>query len=253
MADEFSGLTDFTNFGDVTGAVPAPSTNFTGSGGLANILSQWGMGGAGSALPGTPAAPTGGGDWFSGLTKGLDKYLSPVAGLAKTISPLAGIASTGLGAAGSIMNMQRGATANRAMTQAMGTERQISQAALPEATKLTAAGGEAMLGGPIPEGIQAQVDAWKQKAQAEINSYLAHAGIADSTEMTKWQAYIDQQGYLMGQQLSSGLYTQGLQGLGVAGQGATGLSSSAAQMSAGVPSQISSVNSALAKLLAAQG
>jgi hypothetical protein len=265
MADDL-GLNSILFGGDSGGGAPSiPSGGFNLSGieapsGISPQglnLGTYGGGGADVNLPGVPTSPdSGGGGWFSNLMGGLGKTLSPVGDFAKSAFPYIGdiakLGAAGAGIGSSILGMQQGGKANQALDQSMRTQRQIAGAALPEATKLTAAGGEAMLGGPIPPGIQAEVDAWKQKASAEINSYLAHAGIADSTEMAKWQAYIDQQGYLMGQQLSSGLYGQGLQGLGVAGSGAGGLASTAGQMSAGVPQAISGANKALAQL-SAQG
>lgn len=257
MADGLD-LGSFNLFGgDTGGGAPSiPSGGFNLSGiESPSFPSLPGLNfGGGSGDINVPASPTpdigGGGGWFGNLMGGLGKTLDPLAGFAKSIGPLAQLGTAGAGIANSIMGMQQGAQANRGLNQAMRTQRDIAGAALPEATKLTAAGGEAMLGGPLPAGIQAQVDAWKQKATAEINSYLANAGIANSTEQAKWQAYIEQQGYLMGQQLASGLYGQGLQGLGVAGGSAGGLASTASQMSAGVPTAISGANRALAQLTA---
>ena len=254
MADDL-GLNSIL-FGGDTGGGGTPSSsgfNLSGIEGPSGISPQGFNLGGGAAdinLPGVPSSPEGGGGWWGNLMGGLGKAVDPLTSFARGIAPVAGLAQTGLGAASSIMGMRQGAQANKALEQSMHTQRDIAGAALPEATKLTAAGGEAMLGGPLPPGITAQVDAWKQKATAEINSYLAHAGIADSTEHEKWKAYIDQQGYLMGQQLASGLYGQGLQGLGVAGGSASGLASTAGSMAQGVPSQIAGANKALSSLIA---
>jgi hypothetical protein len=257
-------LGSFNLFGGDTPSTPSvPSGGFDlfGAGGGGGVpTGSYGLGAGSLDTSGIPGgsleagAPSGGGSggWFGNLMGGLGKTLDPIAGFAKNIGPIAQLGTAGAGIASSIMGMNQGAKANQALGQSMQTQRDISRAVLPEATKLTTAGGEAMLGGPLPEGIQAQVDAWKQKATAEMNSYLVNAGIASSTEQAKWQAYIEQQGYLMGQQLASGLYGQGLQGLGVAGGSAGGLASTAGQMSAGVPQAISGANKALAQL-AAQG
>jgi hypothetical protein len=245
-------MADFPDLGVGGGfEAPAPSLN------LGDFAPQYGPAFTGSTLSdvlqagGTPAQGGGGeGGWWSNLTGGLGKMLDPVASAAKAISPIAGLGAAGAGIAGSIMGMKQGGQARAAQQQAMGTQRDVSRAVLPSATALTQEGAAAMLGGPLPSGIQAQVDDFKRKSKAEINQYLSHAGIADSTMMAQWDAYIEQQATLYGQQLSQGLYGQGLQGLGVAGSGASALSSSATQLGAGVPSSISDANKALAMLAA---
>jgi hypothetical protein len=246
-------MADFPDLGVGGGfEAPAPSLN------LSDFTPQYGPAFTGSTMQdilqagGTPTPDAGGGGWLSNLTGGLGKIMSPVADVAKSASPLFGLGSAGASIANSIMGMKQGAQAQKATQQAMGTQRDISRAALPSATALTQEGATAMLGGPLPPGIQAQVDDFKRKSKAEINQYLSHAGIADSTMMAQWDAYIEQQATLYGQQLSQGLYGQGLQGLGVAGGGASALSSTAERMGAGVPSSIADANKALA-LLAAQG
>ncbi len=191
-----------------------------------------------------------GGNWWDRMTSGLGGILGDVAGGAKAIGPLAGLAGTGAGIANSIMGMRQAGQSQAAQRQAMGTQRDISKAVLPSATALTEQGASAMLGGPLPSGIQAQVDDYKRRSMAQINAYLSHAGIADSTMMKEWEMYIDQEATLFGQQLAAGLYGQGLQGLGVAGSGASALSSTASQMSAGVPSSIAAANNSLSRLLA---
>lgn len=256
-------LNAFADFSSPESFAAAGSPSYTPpSSGLDNILSQWAQGQGGGAFPSsTPsldawagggagsATPTGS-NWWADLTGGLNKFLGNAGSFAKTIGPIAQLGATGAGIGASIMGMKQAGQNQQLQRQAMNTQRDISRAVLPSATNLTEQGASAMLGGPLAPGIQAEVDAWKQKAQAEINSYLAHAGIQDSTMMAQWQAYIDQQGYLLGQQLSSGLYGQGLQGLGVAGQGASALASTATNMNAGVPSSIADANKALAQLTA---
>ena len=263
MAD-FPDLGGFSLTGgdtpDIGSSIPSGGFSF-GGGSIPSSIPGAGLsfGGGGLDASGIPAggfdtsgisAPSGGGGWWDNLSGGLGKAIDPVLGFAKAAAPFAQLGTAGAGIANSIMGMQQGAQANKALGQSMRTQRDIAGAALPEATKLTTAGGEAMLGGPLPPGIEAQVNDWKQRTRAEMNSYLSHAGIANSTEQAKWDAWIEQQGYLMGQQLAGGLYGQGLQGLGVAGGGAAGLASTAGQMGSGVPQSIAGANKALSQLTA---
>lgn len=273
-------MADFLgDFGTPDVSAPIPSApdmgtgfNFGSGGGFpTSILNQWGGGelpGGGASIPsfggGTGVPDLGGTDWFGKLTGGLSKLwsgtkslgsdlISPTGAEGKGPTPLSsilGIGATGLGAANSIMGMRQAGTNAAMQRQAMGTQRDISRAVMPSATELTQQGASMMLGGPLSSGIQAQVDDFKRKATAEINSYLAHAGIADSTEMAKWQMYIETQATLYGQQLASGLYGQGLEGLATAGGSASALSSTATNMNANVPASIEAVNKAIAKLQA---
>jgi hypothetical protein len=240
--------------GSGSSSLPGGGLNFNLGGSAGLPMNDWLSSFEKSLTPGVsspmPGNNNNGGDWFSNISKGLDKYMTPVAGLAKAISPLVGLGTAGAGIGNAIMGMQQGRQGQQAVQQAMGTERDISRAALPAATNLVNAGSTAMLGGPLTPGIQAQVDDFKRRSKAEINSYLSHAGIADSTMMAQWDMYIEQQATLYGQQLSQNLYGQGLTGLGVAGQGASALSGSAAAYGQNVPQSIYGANQALARLAA---
>jgi hypothetical protein len=229
---------------DIGSSIPGAGLNFGGNSGSLGVpdwLSSFNSG-----------AGSGGGDssWLGSFTSGLDKVMSPISSVAKSISPILGLGASGLGIANSVNAMKQAGQNQQMQKQAMGTERDISRAALPAATNLVNAGSTAMLGGPLPSGIQAQVDDFKRKSMAEINQYLSHAGIADSTMMEQWKMYVDQQATLYGQQLSQGLYGQGLQGLGVAGQGANALASTSSNLNANVPSSIQEANKALGVLAA---
>ena len=269
MAEGFD-LGNFSLFGgdtpDLGASIPSSGFNLYGAGGAPGGGFDWGalnLGGGGAKLDtsGMPSpatggfdlgapAPNAGGGWWNNLGGGLNKTMDFIGSAAKPVSQIAGLGTAGVGIANAIMGMQQGRQMSEAQKQAMGTQRQISNAVLPSATQLTQGGASAMLGGPLPPGLQAQVDDFKRKSKAEINQYLSHAGIADSTMMAQWDAYIEQQSVLYGQQLAAGLYSQGIQGLGTAGTGASALASTATQMGAGVPSSISDANKALSKLAA---
>ena len=259
-------MADFSLFGgdtpDIGASVPSGGFNLFGGdtgGGLGLGSVSPGayslFGGTGQPAPALdttmtqgPAPATG---WLANLTGGLDKIMSPVAGVAKAVTPLAGLASSGLGIANAISGMSQGAQAQRQLGQASRTQREIAATQLPQAEALTAAGSNAMLGGPLPSGLQAMVDDYKKRSKAQIDQYLAHAGISDSTVAAQWNMYIEQQAALYGQQLAAGLYGQGLQGLGVAGGGASALTSAATALGGNVPPSIKGANDALARLTAA--
>src|ERR1043166_1648917 len=195
---------------DIGSSIPGAGLNFGGNSGSLGVP-DW-LQNFSSGAPNDTS-------WLSSFTSGLDKVMSPISSVAKSVAPILGVGSSALGIANSVNTMKGAGQTQQAQKQAMGTERDISRAALPAATNLVNAGSTAMLGGPLPSGIQAQVDDFKRKGMAEVNAYLSHAGIADSTMMAQWQMYIDQQATLYGQQLAQGLYGQGLQGLNTAGQG----------------------------------
>src|SRR5262245_51327742 len=190
-------LSGFNLFGgdtpDIGSSIPSTGFNLGSGGGGGDFSKMFGggldfnLGGANTKLPtdwlsnftntltpGVSAPMPGGGnggggtDWLSSITSGLDKYLNPVAGLAKAVTPLVGLGAAGAGIGNAVQGMRQGGQAQQAVKQAMNTERDISRAALPAATNLVNAGSTAMLGGPLPAGLQAEVDDFKRRSKAEI-------------------------------------------------------------------------------------
>lgn len=192
-----------------------------------------------------PAAGGGGGSWWGDLFGGLGTA-------AKVATPLIGLGTAGLGAYGAIQGMQEAKDDRRAVRQAQETQQQIMAPQLAQGQALTAAGTQALLGGALPEGLEAQASEHEKKLRAQIAQYLSRAGIADSTMKSQWDAWIGQQGKLYRSQLAQGLMQPGQQALSVAGQSAAGLAG-AGRRADSTDELIQSANAAMAALQAATG
>jgi hypothetical protein len=237
----FSGLSDWASglFGG--GGNAAPEVNYPADpGGLSELVGQidapvWApptatsAPGGGSwwdslfgdkqapAVPAEGAAPAGTGNWFDTIMGGISK----TGGVLKAADPLLRLGATGLGAVSSIQNMRRGAQENKTASELRGDVRRFATPMAEQGSALATAGSSALLGGPLPAGLQAQVDQYRQALLAKLRDQYARAGIDVTTMMPQAEAYANQQAMAFAAQLAANLYASGNQGV-QAGTGSLG-------------------------------
>jgi hypothetical protein len=85
----------------------------------------------------------------------------------------------------------------------------MGEAGSTAATGLITAGGEAMVGGPLPAGLQAEADMFRADARQRVRSYAAKANISDSTMMATMENQIDMQYDILKEKLAESLLTAG--------------------------------------------
>ena len=233
--DFLGGFDWLTSLGGGT-STAAPSYSF---GGASPTLDTSGLLGiTGSA----PNIPTGGGDWLSTINSGL-----------KSITPALGLATTGASLGAGIYGMTQAADQR---AQLMKQQKQQAALAAPAAQAggaLTAAGSQAMLGGPLPQQLESQVEQFKQNAKMKIRDYLAKAGISDSTMAQQFDTFIEMQADTLRSQLAQNLLQSGYSGIGAA-MGPSGQVSATAQGLMGSTSDtINAANKSIALLMGQTG
>ena len=135
---------------------------------------------------------------------------------------------------------------------------QISKTAQGQAAPVAAFGQSQLssaTAGNIPAPVQAQIDAWRQAARQMAQDQMARMGGGDSTQLTQWLAWIDQQAEGMKAQalqdeINSGLSAEGVAGnlLGVGAGASQGSGNAAAGQQQSLESLIAASNQMLAKL-----
>jgi hypothetical protein len=110
-----------------------------------------------------------------------------------------------------------------------------------------------MLTGQLPPGMEAQAQKYEQDLISSVESYLAHAGIQDSTMREEYIAYAKQQGAIYRQQLAAQMLQSGYAGIGTALGPSQAAGGTAAAVLGGTGNQLTQANASLAKLLGAQG
>ena len=263
MPDTFGDLIslDFGggDFGDLSAATtPTPSTDPFGGGPEFGITTgptggSFGGVGAGTGAPGTEQAPP---TTFDKLSGGVQA----AGGFAKNLLPFLGLGTAGVGMAAGIQGAQTSAQQARIARQAQGMQKQTLQAQQAAAAPLTAFGSNELQqaqAGQIPPAIQAKIDAWSTGAKAKARDFAARSGQGDSTMLTQWESWIDQQAQAMAadylqqqQQLGVQSLSQGAQALSGAGQNAASLQAGAAGQEAGIARLMDEANRALASLSA---
>lgn len=184
--------------------------------------------------------------WFSDLMGGLGSA-------ARIATPLLGLGTAGLGLYSGIRGMQEAADVKQQNRGAQQIQQQAAQTALNSGQQLTNAGTAAMMGGALPEGLEAQARQWEDAYRAQVNQYLAKAGLGTSTTAAQWDPYIKQQAAIYRQQLASGLLAPGQTGLQTASQAGSALVGGNQATQTGIGTVLQSANQALAALQAASG
>ena len=115
-----------------------------------------------------------------------------------------------------------------------------------------------MMGGPLPEGLEAQARQYEDQLRAEVNNYLAKSGQGASAGAQQWAAYIKDKAAAYRQSLAQGLMQPGSTNLQVATGALGGASSSAARATGqyqatqnGIGNALESANKALNQISAA--
>ena len=201
-----------------------------------------------SAFTGS-GAPTGGGGGGASLFGGGGSLNDVLKG----ITPALGLATTGASLGAGIYGMTQAADQR---AQLMKQQKQQAALAAPAAQAggaLTAAGSQAMLGGPLPQQLESQVEQFKQNAKMKIRDYLAKAGISDSTMAQQFDTFIEMQADTLRSQLAQNLLQSGYSGIGAA-MGPSGQVSATAQGLMGSTSDtINAANKSIALLMGQTG
>ena len=251
MAGEFGDLLSLDFSGGLGGDL---------FGGASSEVTPGELGGAGFEAPTQPAPTPTPGTGFSDIAGGIKSGLQPFADVAKAALPLVGLGTAGVGMAAGIQGAQTSAQQARLARQAQGMQKQTLQAQQAAAAPLTAFGSQELQqagAGNIPPAIQAKIDAWATGAKAKARDFAARSGQGDSTMLTQWESWIDQQAQAMAadylqqqQQLGVQSLSQGAQALAGAGQNAASLQAGATGQEAGIARLMDEANRALASLSA---
>jgi hypothetical protein len=190
------------------------------------------------------------GKWGTGALKflGLDNATT-LPGILKGAAPLAQLGMTGVGLARMGQAAAQQGQQQKILDTAQKTEQAIARPAAHYAETILPAAESAMLGGPLPPGLQAQVDQWKQQQTAKFRDYFARAGIDDSTMMKEVDGWVEQQSLILAQQLAQNLATSGMEAVGTALGPADAAGKSAVQQMGTTGKAISDASAAIARLL----
>lgn len=206
----------------------------------AEALSGVGFGTAPDVSAGTGA---GGGGFSMG---GLNDVL-------KGITPALGLATTGASLGAGIYGMTQAAAQRHQLEQQQKQQAALAAPAAAAGGQLTSAGTQAMLGGPLPQQLESQVEQFKQNAKMKIRDYLAKAGITDSTMATQFDTFIEAQAQSLRSQLAQNLLQSGYSGIGAA-MGPSGQVSATAQgLMGSTTDTINAANKSIALLLGQSG
>jgi len=196
----------------------------------------------GGNVPQQPA-PT---SWYSDI-------LGTVGKGAQAILPFLGLGTAGLGLYSGIKGMQQAGETRQQNQQATRTQQQAADTSLQTGQQLTTAGTQAMMGGALPPGLEAQAKQWEDAYRAQVNNYLAKAGMGTSSSAAQWEPYITQQAAIYRQQLASGLLAPGQTGLQTAANAGAQVVGSNQASQSGIGNVLQSANQALYALQAASG
>ena len=202
---------------------------------------SFGGGGLNTAMP-----PTQSPSWYSDI-------LGTVGKGAQAILPFLGLGTAGLGLYSGIKGMQQAGETRQQNQQATRTQQQAADTSLQTGQQLTTAGTQAMMGGALPPGLEAQAKQWEDAYRAQVNNYLAKAGMGTSSSAAQWEPYITQQAAIYRQQLASGLLAPGQTGLQTAANAGAQVVGSNQASQSGIGNVLQSANQALYALQAASG
>lgn len=158
----------------------------------------------------------------------------------------AGIGAGGLYAG--IKGLDYAGQQQKVLQEAEKTSAAAAAPGIAAAQQLIPAGTSAVLGGPLPPALEAQVEQFKANEKAKARQALAHMGFTDSTALQQMDAWIDMQADQLRAQLASGLLGAGVGAVpgGVAGQAGQ----IAGQQAGSVTGAVTAANQALSQLLA---
>jgi len=215
LASALSGLNISPSNLDVSSlfsGTSSPMVDLSGAG-----LSLMGPGAPGGmdwarAIPGAVADAGGGFDWGS-LFKTIG---SGVADFSRVAAPALGL---GIGLTGAVRGVQAASEAGKQQNilhEAQKQEQRIAEPAANYAAAVIPAAQTAVLGGPLPPGLEAQVDKFRRDAISRYRDYFSRAGISDSTMMQQVESMVDEQAVILRSQLAERLATSGFEGSRVA-------------------------------------
>jgi hypothetical protein len=228
------------------------------SAGPALDASQFSLGGAGGGFTSpTQGIPSGEGLGDPSAFQGLAQSAQ---GIAKAALPIAQLGTAGVGLAGGIQAAKTSAQQAQIQRQAQRMQGDVLRSQQAAAAPLTQFGQNELqqaTAGQIPPQIQAKIDAWAQGAKAKARDFAARSGQGNSTMLTQWESWIDQQAQAMAadyleRDVEFGVkaLSSGAGALAGAGQNAASLQQGAAAEQGGMARLMDEANRALASLSA---
>ncbi len=148
---------------------------------------------------GTVAAPTAVpdvADASGGLSDIAKSALRTSGDVAKGALPYASLGLAGVGIAGGIESAKSLADTSKTTKKSTKTQERLSSEAEAAAAPLTSFGTSALekgKAGTISTADQQKIDNWAKGAKEKVRSYLAGAGLSDSSTLVDWENWIDQQ------------------------------------------------------------
>lgn len=238
------GLTDLPIGGLPGGSnVPLPDFSFASGG---NFF----PGEGGASNPFASVGPTAGGAAPGGDGGGAG-IGSALSGFAKDALPFLRLGTGVLGAGVGINALNSAGKQQAAMDRAQRTSEAAAAPGVAAAGQLIPAGTQAMLGGPLPPELEAQVNQFVNNARMKARQTLAKMGITDSTAAAQMDSWIDQQAQELRAKLAGGLVSTGA---GVIPPGVTGQAGQiATQQSGSINQAIQEAQRAMFNLLGQQG
>jgi hypothetical protein len=202
--------------------------------------------------------------------RGLEQALSPVTGsqagggawsdimnsigsVSRMAAPIIGLGTAGLGLYSGIKGMKEAANIREQNEEALQTQRSAAQTALGSGQQLTTAGTSALMGGPLPGGLEEQAKQYEDALRAQVRNYLAKTGNATSSAGLQWDNYIRQQSAIYRSQLAQGLIQPGQGALNIASGAASRAVGQNQATQTGLGQVLESANRALASMQAAGG
>lgn len=184
-------------------------------------------------------------------------FLTPKGGF--TLESLLGTVGKAAGTGAGLLNIvnaaKAGSQASRAQGQVNAARQSVFNTARPaseSAAALIPAGTTAVLGGPLPPGLQAEADFFRSDALQRLNGTFAHLGITDSTMMQSLRNQVEQQYIILKERLGSQLLSSGGTLLTQSAQPLIGVAQNAQTQTSEADRAISASTEALATLLGSQ-
>jgi hypothetical protein len=180
-------------------------------------------------------------------------YLKTLGGYAKEAMPILQAGTTlGSGALG-ILGIQQAGQLTDIASKSAKTAQAAAKPAVASAQALTPAGTQALLGGPLPPELEAEVTAMMNNARAQIRQLAASLGIPEGTAEAQMEGWIQEQAATMRTQLAQGLLAGGTGATGAAVGAAGTAGELAGSQAASQTAAVTAANQALMRLLAQQG
>src|SRR5439155_17669391 len=175
--------------------------------------------------------------------------MTDFAGAAKSALPWLQLGTTAMGAVSGVQASQAAGrqahTAEKAQKVQAESARQAEQAAQPAAAFGTEELAKASAG-QVPGPIQAQIDEWMQAAKQKAMDYAARSGQGDSTMLTTWLSWIEQQGQAMKAAALEQEQQLGLQGIQTAEAGLAGAAGAAGGAERSATGEVNALDSLIA-------